>query len=167
MFRINTHTVEYRYTICGVSISWIPRVLPTHLFSSLMSYWAQSSLTSIICASASTMLLHSNKPSTIHEKSWTPYPNFKWVFAISGDRMVNTGHINSELNGMLFSTLDRDNDRYNGDCATKYSGGWWFNNCHDAYLNGPWAPENWHDPWYPTITDGSNIVEVRLMIKPA
>lgn len=83
-----------------------------------------------------------------------------------GDRMINTGSSNTELNGMLFSTLDRDNDRYSGHCATKYSGGWWFNNCHDAYLNGPWAPENWHDPWYPIIADGTNIVEVRLMIRP-
>lgn len=91
---------------------------------------------------------------------------FNIVFAISGDRMINTGSSNTELNGMLFSTLDRDNDRYSGHCATKYSGGWWFNNCHDAYLNGPWAPGNWHDPWYPIIADGTNIVEVRLMIRP-
>lgn len=91
---------------------------------------------------------------------------FNSVFAISGDRMINTGSSNTELNGMLFSTLDRDNDRYSGHCATKYSGGWWFNNCHDAYLNGPWATENWHDPWYPIIADGTNIVEVRLMIRP-
>nr|XP_019919326.2 fibrinogen-like protein 1 [Crassostrea gigas]XP_034320662.1 fibrinogen-like protein 1 [Crassostrea gigas] len=83
-----------------------------------------------------------------------------------GDRMINPGSSNTELNGMLFSTLDRDNDRYSGHCATKYSGGWWFNNCHDAYLNGPWAPENWHDPWFPIIADGINIAEVRLMIRP-
>jgi hypothetical protein len=38
---------------------------------------------------------------------------------------------------MKFTTLDVDNDKckkYN--CAKKWKGGWWFNNCNVAYLNG-------------------------------
>ncbi|XP_028519151.1 microfibril-associated glycoprotein 4-like [Exaiptasia diaphana] len=43
----------------------------------------------------------------------------------------------NSINGMAFSTKDRDNDRslYN-HCASLYTGGWWFNACHDSNLNG-------------------------------
>uniref|UniRef100_K1QS23 Angiopoietin-4 n=1 Tax=Magallana gigas TaxID=29159 RepID=K1QS23_MAGGI len=84
-----------------------------------------------------------------------------------GDSMINAGYSGANLNGMSFSTVDRDNDHWKGGhCAAYYKGGWWFNSCHDAFLNGPWPPEYWHDPWEPTISSGSNIAEVRMMIKP-
>ncbi|KAM8727450.1 angiopoietin-related protein 3-like [Acanthopagrus schlegelii] len=39
--------------------------------------------------------------------------------------------------GMMFSTKDRDNDKHPGsNCAHNYTGGWWFNACGDANLNG-------------------------------
>lgn len=82
--------------------------------------------------------------------------------------MIDTGYSGNDLNGASFSTVDRENDRWNsGNCAVSNKGGWWFNACHDAFLNGPWPPEYWHEPWIPTITDVSNIAEVRMMIKPA
>ena len=39
---------------------------------------------------------------------------------------------------MAFSTKDQDNDLSvsTGYCAPRYKGGWWFNNCHYAFLNG-------------------------------
>ncbi|XP_078456902.1 fibrinogen-like protein 1 [Lampetra planeri] len=43
----------------------------------------------------------------------------------------------ADLNGMSFSTRDRDSDRYEeGQCAREDTAGWWFNRCHGANLNG-------------------------------
>ena len=44
---------------------------------------------------------------------------------------------------MNFSTFDRDNDQYGGNCAAVYKGGWWYERCFNANLNGP------HDPITP------------------
>ncbi|XP_067847753.1 fibrinogen gamma chain [Heptranchias perlo] len=71
-------------------------------------------------------------------------------------------------NGMQFSTVDVDNDRYaDANCAAQDQSGWWMNRCHAAHLNGRyhkggfytadqtaskyddgiiWA--TWHDRWY-------------------
>ena len=39
--------------------------------------------------------------------------------------------------GSPFSTKDRDNDNYSGDCVALYGkGGWWFDNCVTSNLNG-------------------------------
>ncbi|MBN3325021.1 FCN1 protein, partial [Atractosteus spatula] len=40
-------------------------------------------------------------------------------------------------NNQAFSTKEKDNDSYGGgNCATAYSGAWWYNVCHDSNLNG-------------------------------
>ena len=38
--------------------------------------------------------------------------------------------------GAKFSTKDNDNDKVNRNCAEDLHGGWWFNRCYKAYLNG-------------------------------
>ncbi|XP_062591057.1 ficolin-2-like isoform X1 [Saccostrea cucullata] len=84
-----------------------------------------------------------------------------------GDSMLHTGSSYGDLSGMYFTTPDRDNDRDKIHCAVEYRfrGGWWFNACHRAFLNGQWSPGSWSDPWYPTLTDSKQIKETLMMIK--
>ncbi|KAM9330122.1 fibrinogen gamma chain [Gastrophryne carolinensis] len=39
-------------------------------------------------------------------------------------------------NGMQFSTHDKDNDKFEGNCAEQDGSGWWMNRCHAGHLNG-------------------------------
>ncbi|XP_013804917.1 fibrinogen-like protein 1 isoform X2 [Apteryx mantelli] len=75
--------------------------------------------------------------------------------------------------GMKFSTRDRDNDNYEGNCAEEEKAGWWFNRCHSANLNGlyykgPYTAitdngvvwYSWHGWWY-------SLKSVVMKVRPA
>ena len=55
-------------------------------------------------------------------------------------------HPHLNLNGMKFTTFDRDHDEWGkGNCATKHGndGGWWYRYCAFVNLNGHYKrPEN-------------------------
>ena len=50
----------------------------------------------------------------------------------AGDSITSSHNIN----GMAFSTPDRDNDLANFNCAQSSKGGWWYNHCMHSQLNG-------------------------------
>lgn len=57
-----------------------------------------------------------------------------------GDDVSDKSH--TYHNGLQFSTPDRDNDRYSGNCAKQDGSGWWMNQCHAAHLNGKYYRGN-------------------------
>jgi hypothetical protein len=60
-------------------------------------------------------------------------------YIISADDISGNGFIN----GMQFTTMDRDQDFVdNSNCAQQYNGGWWFESCHNGNLNGLYGYDN-------------------------
>ena len=109
--------------------------------------------------------LHIDFTFTNGTKSYMSYNSFsvgpansQYQLSISGF----TGITNEDpfktynINGMKFTTKDRDNDRAGGNCAIisgwgKDAGGWWYNNCariqpNNQYKNryGTYISGSWH-----------------------
>ena len=58
------------------------------------------------------------------------------------------GHSVEQHNGMQFSTRDRDNDKGSDNCAVRWNAnGWWFNNCYNVALNGPYICGQVQSDW--------------------
>ncbi|XP_061190414.1 ryncolin-2-like [Saccostrea echinata] len=85
------------------------------------------------------------------------------VMGTLGDSMLDKYY--GRLSGMYFSTLDKDNDNHMIHCALLHGGGWWFNECHTAFLNGPWSKAYWRRVWGSLITDGTNVRGTMMLIK--
>ena len=50
-------------------------------------------------------------------------------------------------NGMSFATRDCDYDRSSRNCAKDYRGAWWFNDCMQSHLNGPYYSNGRNVPY--------------------
>lgn len=48
-------------------------------------------------------------------------------------------------NGRPFTTKDRDNDAYGYNCASSYSGAWWYNACYHSELNRQFGSLYWYN----------------------
>uniref|UniRef100_A0A3B4ZCE7 Angiopoietin-related protein 3-like n=1 Tax=Stegastes partitus TaxID=144197 RepID=A0A3B4ZCE7_9TELE len=84
----------------------------------------------------------------IQLEDWKQDKRFiEYRFHLDGPRNNYTIHLThlsgnlpdsmSNHTGMMFSTKDRDNSNHqDSNCAHQQAGGWWFNTCGDANLNG-------------------------------
>lgn len=80
---------------------------------------------------------------------------------------------------MKFSTYDRDSDKWEENCAEMYGGGWWYNNCQSANLNGIYFKGGQYDPgsnvpyeiengvvWLPLKPADYSLKTVRMKVRP-
>uniref|UniRef100_A0A8C5TWX4 Fibrinogen alpha chain n=1 Tax=Malurus cyaneus samueli TaxID=2593467 RepID=A0A8C5TWX4_9PASS len=80
---------------------------------------------------------------------------------------------------MKFSTFDRDQDHWEENCAEIYGGGWWYNSCQAANLNGIYYLGGHYDPrynvpyeiengvvWLPFKASDYSLKTVRMKIRP-
>ncbi|XP_027756736.1 fibrinogen alpha chain [Empidonax traillii] len=80
---------------------------------------------------------------------------------------------------MKFSTFDRDQDHWEENCAEMYGGGWWYNSCQAANLNGIYYLGGHYDPrynvpyeiengvvWLPFKASDYSLKTVKMKIRP-
>ncbi|XP_037820542.1 fibrinogen C domain-containing protein 1-like [Lucilia sericata] len=85
------------------------------------------------------------------------------------DYSGNAGDSLQFHNGSKFSTNDRDNDIYSGNCAESFKGSWWYKNCYYSNLNGKYYKNttsrfdgvNWR-----TFRNFDSLKFVQMMIRP-
>lgn len=70
--------------------------------------------------------------------NYARYDNFRINGESDQYRLVSLGYFSGNVANNLekhlnrqFSTIDRDNDIWSGNCAESYHGGWWYNACAD------------------------------------
>lgn len=92
--------------------------------------------------------LQSREPS--QKKEHGSYFQGVYSIIVVGDSMLYH-------NGKAFSTKDKDNDEmHTSSCAVYFKGGWWYNACHGANLNGFYLKGN-----HTSYADGVNWLDWR------
>ena len=70
------------------------------------------------------------------------------------------------VNGVEFSTPDRDNDNYGFDnCASQRHGGWWYNHCTETNLNGVWRSKSRRGMWWVSVTGYDSVTWTELKVR--
>ena len=72
--------------------------------------------------------------------------------------------------GHSFTTYDQDNDNYYLNCAVKFKGAWWYNNCLCSNLNGLYLRGNHTSygdgiewlPWFDSFHYSLNFTEMKI-----
>ncbi|XP_059161588.1 fibrinogen-like protein A [Physella acuta] len=91
------------------------------------------------------------------------YSNFSISSETNGYRLMVSGYNGTASDGlnyhnnMMFTTYDRDNDKYDGNCAVAFHGAWWYLFCYYSNLNGLWGDTgdmgtHWVKGQYTSIT---------------
>ncbi|KAK7090119.1 uncharacterized protein [Littorina saxatilis] len=65
-------------------------------------------------------------------------------FTLHYDKITggNAGNCIYSSRGRQFTTKDKDNDRFSVNCALRKHGGWWYDRCSEANLNGVYKTDN-------------------------
>ena len=99
-------------------------------------------------------------------KGYLSYSNFRVGVATKQYPLTISGFVGTtddpfsthSINGMRFSTRDRDNDRWSKNCAAAkeyngFLGGWWYNACSNIRLNHQYKNVNtiYLNKWYPLL----------------
>ena len=74
------------------------------------------------------------------QESWAEYSYVRILGESQGYRLMVDGYTGtagdklSYYSGMMFTTIDRDNDFYASNCASTYKGPWWFDSCYSGLI---------------------------------
>ena len=67
--------------------------------------------------------------------------------------------------GHRFSSIDRDHDGWDKNCAVDHGGGWWFNNCDVSNLNGKWGASPEDGVEWETIAASDSVSYAEMKIR--
>ena len=75
-------------------------------------------------------------------------------------------------NNMAFTTKDRDNDRWGGNCAVTWTGAWWYKYCHETNLNGGYLgdlgqTQNWKGVVWDGFRPGISLKFTEMKLRPS
>lgn len=92
----------------------------------------------------------------------------------AGDALTMASDVSH--NGMKFSTFDKDNDKWEENCAEMFGGGWWYNSCQAVNLNGIYYKGSYNPEknkvengvlWPTYKPAGYSLKSVRMLVRPA
>ncbi|XP_071951700.1 fibrinogen-like protein A [Antedon mediterranea] len=94
-----------------------------------------------------------------------------YAVKISGYTGTAGDSLASRHNGQQFTTKDRDNDKYGGNCAESFKGAWWYESCYDSNLNGLYLTPGTYDyrgiNWRYFHNNYNSLKKAMMMVKRA